>query len=267
MKKIVLSSLLASTLFITAHAQEMKVTPLKTHAEFGYIETNGNTKTKTFNADANAKKAWGKHQGKIAFDGQYAEDSGTETKNKYLIELNYNYAFTKRLAFDYLVGYKSDKFSGFDYQFYTGPGAKYKVLVSEKQNLSVEGNILYSQDQYADTNYADTAKTIVIPYPNPDNTPVLATDYGVKKDYASYRLKGVYDYKFTKTLKFNQELTLRGQLDNMPNYFAYSKSSLSSKLSDIFSAGISYKIDYANRPPKDKKSTDTTLTLNLIADF
>ena len=267
MKKILLSSLLASTLFVSAHAEDMKVTPLKTHTEFGYIETNGNTKTKTFNLDAKAKKAWGKHEGKILFDGQYAEDSGVETKNKYLIELNYNYAFTKRFAFDYLVGYKVDKFSGFDYQFYTGPGAKYKAIDTEQHKLSVEGNILYSQDQYADTNYADAAKTIVIDYPNPDNIPVVATTPGKKKDYAAYRLKGVYDYKITKTLKFNQELSLRGQFDNMPNYFLYSKSSLNSKISDIFSAGISYKVDYANRPPVDKKSTDTTLTLNLIMDY
>ena len=265
MKKILLSTLAASTLLVSAHAEDIKVTPLKTHAEAGYIETNGNTSTKTFNADATAKKSWGKHQGKISFDGQYAEDSGTETKNKYLIELNYNYAFTDRLAFDYLVGYKSDKFSGFTYQFYTGPGAKYKALVSEQQNLSVEGNILYSQDQYADTNY--DANGDVVLYPNPDNINVVTTVPGAQKNYASYRLKGVYNYKFTKTLKFDQELTLRGQLDDMSNYFAYSKSSLSSKISDIFSAGISYKIDYTNRPPVDKKSTDTTLTLNLIADF
>jgi putative salt-induced outer membrane protein len=265
MKKIVLSSLIASTLLVSAHAEEVKVTPLKTHAELGYIETNGNTSTKTFNADVTAKKSWGKHQGKIAFDGQYAEDSGTETKNKYLIELNYNYAFTDRFAFDYLVGYKSDKFSGFTYQFYTGPGAKYKVLVSDQQNLSVEGNILYAQDQYADTNY-DAAGNIVA-YPNPDNVHVVNTVSGEKEDYAAYRVKAAYDYAFSKTLKFNQELTMRGQLDDMQNYFAYSKSSLNAKLSDIFSAGISYKIDYVNRPPVDKDSTDTTLTLNLIADF
>jgi len=241
MKKIVLSSLLASTLFISAHAEDMKVTPLKTHAELGYIETSGNTSTKTFNADAKAEKSWGKHQGVITFDGQYSEDNGVETKNKYLIELNYNYAFTDRLAFDYLVGYKEDKFSGYDYQLYTGPGAKYKVIVSTQQNLSVEGNILYAQDKISD--------------PSETNS------------YAAYRAKGAYDYQITKTLKFNQELTIRGQIDDMPNYFATSKSSLNAKLSDIFSAGLSYKVDYANRPPVDKKSTDTTLTLNLIADF
>ena len=263
MKQIMLSSLVAATLFATAQADELKITPLKTHAEAGYIQTNGNTKTKTFNLDANAKKAWGKHEGEVHFDGQYADDDGVETKNKYLIELNYNYSFTKRLAFDYLVGYKDDKFSGYDYQFYTGPGAKYKAIVSDQHNLTLSGNILYSQDQATDIHYDATGA--VIPYPY--ETTTVRTTPGIKNDYAAYRIKGEYEYKITKTLKFNQDLSLRGEFDETSNYFAFSKSAISSKISDIFSAGISYKIDYAHLPPLDKSSTDSTFTFNLIADF
>ncbi len=265
MKKILLSAALISTAALTSHAEDVKVTPLKTHTEFGYIETNGNTKTKTFNLDATAKKAWGKHEGKINFDGQYAEDSGNETKNKYLLELNYNYAFTDRLAFDYLVGYKVDKFSSYDYQFYTGPGAQYKAIITDKHKLTLSGNILYSIDQEADTEYDSSGN--IIPYPNSGNTPVATVTYGKKNDYAAYRFKGVYDYQITKTLKFNQELSIRGQIDDLQNYFGYSKTSLNSKISDIFSAGISYKADYVNQPAIDKEHTDTTLTLNLIMDY
>ena len=265
MKKIVLSAALASTFIVAAHAEDIKVTPLVTHTELGYIQTDGNTKTKTFNLDTNAKKAWGKHEGKVQFDGQYAQDSGEETKNKYILELNYDYAFTDRFAFDYLIGYKADKFSSFDYQFYTGPGARYKAIVSEANKLTVEGNILYAQDKYSDINY--DAAGVAIAYPNPNNIATARTDYGTTKNYASYRLKGVYDHTFSKTVKFNQELSLRGALDNAKNYFAYSKSSLNSKISDIFSAGISYKVDYVNQPATGTKNTDTTLTLNLIMDY
>ena len=241
MKKIVLSSALLAAFMATAQADTMKVTPLVTHTELGFIQTNGNTKTTTGNLDAKAKKSWGKHEGKILLDGQYSKDSGVETKNKYLIELNYNYNFTDRLSFDYLLGYKSDKFSSFDYQFYTGPGVKYKAIVSDIQNLSVAGNILYSSDKYNDT--------------------------GKTRDYAGYKLSGDYDYKFSKTLKFVQELSIRGELAHADNYFAYSKSSIETKLSDIFSAGVGYKVDYVNKPTAGKKSTDTTFTFNLIMDY
>jgi putative salt-induced outer membrane protein len=266
MKKTVCTSLIAATLLTTLNAQEeLKVSPLVTHTELGYIETSGNTKTKTFNLDANAKKAWGRHEGKILFDGQYASDNGVETKNKYLTELNYGYAFNERISFDYLAGYKSDKFSGFDYQFYTGPGLKYKAVTSQKHKLSVEANILYALDQYADKEF--DVNGVEIPYPNSENTPVASLVTGAKNDYASYRLKAVYNYMFTKNTKFDQELTFRGDFQTADNYFVYSKSAISSKLSDIFSAGISYKVDYVNRPAEGKKDTDTTLTINLIMDY
>ena len=262
-KKILLGSLAASTLLVNAQADNVKVTPLKTHAEAGYIQTDGNTKTKTFNLDATAKKEWGKHEGEIHLDGQYADDDGVETKNKYLIELNYNYSFTDRLALDYLIGYKDDKFSGYDYQFYTGPGAKYKAIVTDQHNLTLSGNILYSQDKAMDVRYDSNGDIVDYPY----ETPTVRSEPGDTKDYAGYRVKGEYEYKITKSLTFNQDLSIRGDFDDASNYFVFSKTALSSKLSDIFSAGVSYKVDYAHLPPSDKKSTDSTFTFNLIADF
>jgi len=266
MKKILFTSLVASTLIVAAHA-ETKTTPIVTHTELGYIETSGNTNTRTFNLDAKATKAWGKHHGKLHFDAQYATSESKETKNRYTIEANYDYALSEHFCFDYLAGYKVDKFSTFDYQFYTGPGIKYKAIISKKHNLSFEANILYAIDQYTDLRYADSAKTILINYPNTTNLPVVAVSKGRKKDYAAYKLKANYDYAITKSLKFSQELAVRGEVKFLKNYFGYSKTSFTSKLSDIFSAGVSYKVDYVNQPADGKEHTDRTFTLNLIADY
>jgi len=265
MKKNLLSTIFFSAVSLISSADELKVTPLVTHTELGYIQTDGNTKTKTFNIDANAKKAWDKHEGSILFDGQYATNDTIETKNKFLTEINYDYSFSKRFSFNYLFGYKSDKFSGFDYQTYTGPGIKYKAIETKIHKLSFEGNILYALDQYSNIEY--DANGVEIAYPNPNNTPIVTIVKGQKQDYASYRLKGVYNYKITKFLKFNQELTFRGSFKTSSVYFIYSKSSLSSKLSDIFSAGLGYTTDYTHKPALGKKHTDTTLTLNLIIDY
>ena len=248
-KKIVLSTLLISSLALAAEPDTKKDDALVTHTEFGFIQTTGNTKTTTYNLDAKAKKGWGKHIGNFMFDGQYASDNDVETKNKFVTELTYDYEFTSRFAFNYLLGYKSDKFSGFEYQLYTGPGAKYKAVVSDNHNLTVDGNILYSSDRYED-----------VPLATP---PVDA----YSNDYMGYRVKGLYTWQMLENLKFDQELSLRGSFDKSDNYFAYSKSAFSSKISDIFSAGISYKVDYANTPADGKKKTDTTLTANLIIDY
>ena len=241
MKKILLSAVVASACSVGAIAAD-KTQEIVTHTEMGYIQTNGNTKTKTFNLDSKAERQWDKHAGIFTFDGQYGSDAGDITKKKYLLELEYNYSFTQQLAFTYLVGYKYDKFSGYDYQAYTGPGLKYTAIAQKTQNLSLEAGALYSQDK-------------------------LTVD-GSTNDYASYRLKGVYDLDITSTLKFLQEASVRGSFEESDNYFAYSKTAFISKISDIFSAGISYKLDYANTPPPGVTyKTDETLTFNLIMDY
>jgi len=239
MKKILLSMVVVSAVALSVQAAD-KTKEIVTHTEMGYIQTNGNTKTKTFNLDSKAERAWDKHIGTLTFDGQYSSDTGVVIKKKYFVELEYNYEFTDKLAFSYLAGYKYDRFSGFDYQAYTGPGIKYTAIKQDTQNLSLEASALYSQDKYQTTGKTD--------------------------DYASYRLKADYDLQITDNLKFTQELSVRGSVEESDNYFAFSKTAFISKISDIFSAGVSYKLDYANRPAATYK-TDETLTFNLIMDY
>ena len=105
MKKITLSLVLASSLMMAADVDVNKDDALVSHVEFGYIQTQGNTKTETFNLDAKVKKGWGKNIFSLIFDGQSGSDTGIETKNKYFVELAYDYEFTDRLAFNYLAGY------------------------------------------------------------------------------------------------------------------------------------------------------------------
>jgi len=263
-KKIILSTLLASTLLVATEVDLKKDDKLVTHTELGYIQTDGNTKTKTFNLDAKVKKGWGKHILDLHLDGQYASDKDTETKNKYIVELVYDYEFTDRFSLNYLNGYKSDKFSSFNYQAYTGPGAKYKLIVSPNHNLSLDGNILYSVDDIADVEYDSNGD--IIEYPNANNTPVATVAEGENDSYAGYRVKGVYAWQMLENLKFDQEVSYRGSFKDSKKYFVFSKTAFSSKISDIFSAGISYKVDYVNEPG-DKEKSDTTLTLNLIVDY
>ncbi|WP_321779469.1 DUF481 domain-containing protein [Sulfurimonas sp.] len=288
MKKIVLSLLIINSLIMANQLQddisaakaeakeandkvkelEAKLPPnekLITRTELGFIKTDGNTKTKTFALEVKAKKGWDKHLLSILFDGQYAEDNNIESKNKFFAELEYGYSFTDRLSVTYLIGYKQDKFSGFDYQAYTGPGIKYLAIKTDAHNLNLEGSILYSEDDVEDTNY--DASGNVLSYPNASATPTASTKAGMINRYGAYRAKGVYTWQILTNLKFEQELTYRAEFKDSSVYFAYSKTAFSSKISDMFSAGISYKADYVNSPPTGKKNTDTTFTANLIIDY
>ena len=235
-----------------------------THTELGYISTGGNTKTETFNLDSKIKKNWDKHYFTLLLDAQYATDNNVESKNKFFTELEYDYQITERFAFDYLTGYKRDKFSSFDYQFYTGPGAKYKLIKSEKHKLSLEGNVLYSLDQKMDETYTSTGAKVT--YPNTAGIDPTKTITYNSRDYASLRAKAVYTWQMLDNLKFDQEASYRVDAEKTQNYFIYSKTGFSSKISDMFSAGVSYKVDYVNQPG-DKKRTDTTFTVGIIVDY
>ncbi len=265
MKKILLSVVVAASVLTAAEPDLKKDDAFVTHTELGYVETQGNTRTQTFNLDSNVKKGWGKHIYQLDFDAQYASDKNVETKNKYILELNYDYEFTDRFAFNYLVGYKDDKFSGFDYQAYTGPGAKYKAIKTDNHNLSLGANILYAQDDIEDTNY-DAAGAIIV-YPNAAGIPTVTTLNGPVNNYASYRAKAVYDWEILNNLNFKQELSYRAEFKDSDNYFVVSKTALNNKISDVFSAGLSYKVDYINQAAVGKEYTDRTFTANIIIDY
>ena len=235
MKKIVISTLVVSSLLLASDANKFV-----THTELGYIQTSGNTDTKTFNLDAKAKKAFDLHSLSLTLDAQYAKDTNVETKNKFATELGYSYKFSDKLSFGYLAGYKKDKFSNYDYQFYTGPSIGYKLIESDSHNLNAEGSILMSKDDIRNSNQTE--------------------------EYVAYRAKGVYEWKILENLKFDQEVGYRGSFEDSQNYFVDSKSALTSKLTDMFSAGISYKIDYVNLSGP-KEHTDKTFTANLIIDY
>ncbi len=237
MKKILLSALVASSLVITAQAQS----ELVTHTELGFIDTQGNTQTQTFNLDSKVKKNIDSHVFTFTLDAQYATVDKVETKNKYVAELNYDYSFTNRLSFGYLLGFKQDQFSGYDYQLYTGPTLKYQVIKAEAHNLALGLNLLYTEDQVENVDNAD--------------------------GYAAYGASLVYAWQINKGLMFGQDFGYRSAFEDNENYFATSKTSLISKISDIFSAGLSYKVDYANMVPAGKEHSDKTFTANLIIDY
>ena len=214
---------------------------LKTHTEFGFVSTKGNTNTTAYNLDTKIQKAFNKHQLTFLGDGEYASDNGTDTKNKYLLELNYGYKLNKNLYLEYILGYKYDEFSGYDYQAYTGPGLKYKAIQSDVHNLDLSSALLMSTDKQESD----------------------ADAY----NYTSARVKIEYSWQVFKNLKFAEIFTYRADITKTDDYFIFSKTAFTSKISDIFSVGLNYKIDYVNMAEIGKQRTDKTLSANLIADF
>ena len=238
------------------------------HTELGYVSTSGNTDTKTGSLDAMGKWKLEKNTLQLDIDYIYGEQSGIENKNKFAAELNYDYRFSKHFAFNYLVGYKDDKFSGYDYQFYTGPGIKYVAIENDVHILNFQTNILYSSDAEMDKFYTDATYTIETPYPYvPVQGAFVDPASGQTNEYASFLIKGDYAWNITGSLKFIQDLSYRTDIEDSDIYFVNSKTGLLSKINSTFSMGVNYKIDYVNTPPVGNEHTDKTFTLTLSIDY
>lgn len=231
--------LTAATLLCGAEEAE-KTLPLKTHTELSYMSTSGNTETSSFALDFKGEKQWGKDGVRAAAFAYLSEESGVESKNQWGVEINYDRTLTPTLAFNYLIAYKEDKFSGFDYQFNTGPGLVHKTLRSEAHDLTLQANILYAVDK---------------------------RETGERDTYASGKLGVLYEWRILEKLKLIEEANIRSQLSEMENFFLYSKTSVLNKINSMLSMGISYKVDYVHRPVAGKTSTDKTLLASLIIDY
>ena len=221
--------------------KKRKIEEFKTHTEFGFASTQGNTKTTAYNLDTKIEKAFNKHQLTLMGDVEYASDKGEATKDKYFLEFNYGYKLNKKLYLEYIAGYKFDGFSGYDYRAYTGPGLKYKAIEADIHNLELSSALLMSTDKKESETDA--------------------------YNYTSWRAKLEYSWQVLKNLKFAETFTYRTDVTKTDDYFVDSKTAFTSKISDIFSVGLNYKIDYVNMPDIGNKRTDRTLLANLIADF
>ncbi len=266
MKKILTLLTITTALLYAAEPNLVEDNKLVTHTQLGYIETQGNTVSKIFNFEGNIKKGWGRHITTLSLDVLYGSEDEIENKNKFLVEFEYDYEITDRFALDYLVGYKEDKFSGFDYQAYTGPGAKYKAIITDNHNLTLDGNILYAQDSKENLYYDSLGEQLFYPFANVIRDPSKTVN-GEVHSYGAYRAKLIYSWQMLENLKFAQDLSYRAAMDDETEYFVESNTAFSSKISDIFSAGISYKVDYINNAADGKEYSDRTFTANLIIDY
>lgn len=240
-------------------------TPFKTHTELSYVQTQGNTDTNAFSLDFTAQKSWEAHQLKFDLDALYGSQGDLENKNMMASELNYDYAMMPILGINYLAGFKRDRFSGFEYQAYTGPGLKYTPQLPAEHTLGLQANILYSVDEGMDK-YFDAAGD-EIKYPYPDGKSGATKIDGESEDYTGYVLKLTYAWQLLENLKFAQEASYRGDMEENERYFVYSKSAVETKISDMLSMGVSYRVDYTNLPPLGNEYTDRTFLTSLIIDY
>ena len=211
-----------------------------TKTELSYSNTQGNTRTEQFALDFHGERKRNKTTLKLDIDVLTSSANGDENNNKWLVVAQYDRDLTKDIFFNYVISYGEDKFSGFDYQFNTGPGMGYKVLNSDEHKFDLRSNILYSEDKL---------------------------DNGIKNEYAAWLVGFNYKWQILDNLAFLQDAYYKVEVDKSTNYFSFSKTGIESIVNSMFSLGLTYKIDYKNQPSAGKKRTDRTFLASLIINY
>lgn len=243
MKRIVVAT---AALTALAFAETPTATPLKTHTELSYVQTGGNTQSKSFAMTFNLDKKWERHILGLKSSALFSTENDAETKNKWNVDANYGYRYSERLSFEYLISYAQDRYSGYDSQLYTGPGVAYAALLGPVHTLDLTGSVGYARDDLA--------------------LPPTSTEDDIQT-YASGKAEANYAWQITEQLRFREDASYRLSFEDAQNYFVLSTTALDSKISDIFSMGLSYKVDYKNKVPAGKERTDTTFLASLIIDY
>jgi len=211
-----------------------------TKTELSYSNTQGNTNTEQFALNFHGERKRKKTTLKLDIDVLTSSAEGEENNNKWLAVAQYDREMSKAAYFNYVIAYGEDKFSGFDYQFNTGPGLGYKVIDSDAHKLDLRTNALYSEDKL---------------------------DNGDKNEYASWLAGFNYKWQILDNLSFNEVAYYKVEVDQSQNYFMFSKTGIESIINSVFSLGLTYKVDYKNRPSEGKKRLDRTFLASLIINY
>jgi putative salt-induced outer membrane protein len=214
--------------------------PWKSHVEFSYAQTNGNTDTKTLAGKLESSLDFSPNRYFLKALGLYGEQDGNKTASKWFVEGRYERAFTERFFGFLTADYLKDTFSGYDSRISAGPGVGYEIVKTEDHLLKGLLGLLYSWDNLTD---------------------------GTTDNYASGKAAIDYTWQITKALKFKQYADYLQSLQDSKIYFVNSETGLEVKVASNISLGISYLVNYQHEPPNDLKHTDTRFLTSLIVDF
>ena len=208
-----------------------------------YVNTSGNTDTETFASRLGLEREGKIHNFLFRGDALFAESDGEKTSDKIYFEGGWERFLSKKVFTLLSGGFSRDKFSGYEYRLFSGPGVGVEFVKNEKRELRGFFSLVYYRDKFS-IGGRDT------------------------DDYFTGKLATSYSWNISENLKLGENLSYLASVERSGRYFIDSETALEVKINRFLSLGVGYLIDYQNDPPStDLKKTDTMFLTNLILDF
>lgn len=215
--------------------------PWTDQAELSFVDTGGNTETKSLSAKNTLK---GPLSERLAFtwslSGLLAETDDVTTAEQYMTELRFDYAISERFYGFGLGKWKQDEPAGLEDRITLGLGGGYKILTGPVHELSGEAGLNQVTEEFTN---------------------------GTDDDYTSARLFAGYTWNLAESSKFTQTVEYLSDLDESNNYQTNAETAFISTVSELLSLKTSYDLQYDNQPPAGFEKTDTRLGVTLVVNL
>ncbi|MFZ5876534.1 MAG: DUF481 domain-containing protein [Nitrospirota bacterium] len=222
--------------------QEAPVTDLwKGNLELSYIQTGGNTESKTLAAAGKAERMF--ERGKVTgeFNAIYGEKEGVTSDKAWMARGKYDHFISPR-AFGYLSEtFERNVFKGVEIRYTTQAGLGYEFIKTPSDLLKGEAGIGYIREN-----------------------PISPFD---DLGYMTGRVYGEYEHAFEDKTRFLQTAEYLPAIEGGEGFLFREESSIVANLMGNFALKVSYAVYYDSEPQPGFFKTDQLFKTSVLYTF
>ncbi len=242
-RRALVASALAAAVSVPAAAQQAAAPPAvitKLTADFGFVQTSGNTQVTTMNVGEKLTQERGRLTLQQGFALVYGKQRDTVNTNNLRANVRGDYKIDKVLALFVGVGFDRNTFAGIERRFEEQAGIAARLLAAARDTVRIEGGGSVTQQ--------------------------IGTD-GVQENFPSARGAMSWRHGFTPAAYFQQNVEWIPNLKATEDWRINTESSVVAPLSQRIGLKLSYVIRYDNLPQPGFSEVDKLFTTGIQLTF
>lgn len=212
-----------------ARAQEAKKPPvMEFTGDLGIVDVTGNTSVSTFNSNERLIRRFAHWELQQVFGAVYGKTDGKESSNLWRFGLRGDYGLGSRFALYGLTAFDRNKFAGITSRFSEGLGLVGKLIVTDVDQLNIEGGFELTQQDNVD---------------------------GTTDNFSSLRGATTWKHAFSKAAYFYQAAEFLPNLSESKDLRINTETALVAPLSTHIGMKFSYVVRFDNLPSLNAAGT------------
>ena len=214
--------------------------PTKLTADFGYVQTGGNSDVVTVTGNDKLEHKVGPWLFTQEAGAVWGETNGVESAGRYGFSLRADHSFNGRLSAYGLASWTRNTFAGISRQFNEGVGLTWHAVTPKPHLLDLEGGVGLVQRRTT-----------------------LETD----ESFSTARAGATYAYEFSEKSRFEAKGAYLLNLEDSEDSEGIARFSLTAPVAGSLALKLGYDLLYRNKPLPGLEKLDTTFSVGVQAVF